>query len=73
MMRNKFIGLVGLLVILSLALGACGAPATTTDAGAPQAVEEATQAPAEEAAAPVQEAAAPADANTCLLYTSRCV
>jgi len=64
MMRNKFIGLVGLLVILSLALGACGAPATTTDAGAPQAVEEATQAPAEEAAAPVQEAAAPADANT---------
>ncbi|MBE2238776.1 MAG: ABC transporter substrate-binding protein [Caldilineaceae bacterium] len=63
-MRNKFIGLVGLLVILSLTLGACGAPATTTDAGAPQAVEEATQAPAEEAAAPAQEAAAPADANT---------
>ena len=71
MMRNKFLVLLSVLMILLMALSACGAPAATDApaADAPAAEEAATEAPAEEAAAeaPAEEAAAEeapaADAN----------
>jgi peptide/nickel transport system substrate-binding protein len=68
-MRNKFLVLLSVLMILLMALSACGAPAATEEAAAeaPAAEEAATEAPAaEEAAAEApaaEEAAAEADPN----------
>ena len=63
MMRNKFLVLLSVLMILLMALSACGAPAATDApaADAPAAEEAATEAPAEEAAAEAPAAEAPAE------------
>ena len=63
MMRNKFLVLLSVLMILLMALSACGAPAATDApaADAPAAEEAAAEAPAEEAAAEAPAAEAPAE------------
>ena len=68
MLRNRLFALLGLLVIASMVLAACGAPASTTDAPADTTTD--TTAATDEPAAPAEPKTQLGDLQVCASQTA---